>query len=142
MRTLITGVDADGRSCAVSLQDVALDPIGPGFGLGIVYATTSNPPPARPAGAAALIDQHLATGMIRWIVVDYAPGAETPKHHTDTLDLETVLSGSVELTLEDGVHLLEPGDMVVMTGVDHAWKAGPQGCRLSAVLVGTPVRGG
>ena len=86
-------------------------------------------------------DQHLETGMIRWIVVDYAPGAETPKHHTDTLDLETVLDGSVELTLDDGVHHLEPGDMVVMTGVDHAWKAGPRGCRISAVLVGTPPRG-
>ena len=88
-----------------------------------------------------LIDQQLATGMIRWMIVDYGPGAETPTHHTDTLDLETVLDGSVELRLDDGVHHLEPGDMVVMTGVDHAWKAGPRGCRLSAVLLGTPLPG-
>ena len=142
IRILITGVDADGISCVVSRDDLALNPIGPGFGLGIVYATTTNPPPARPAGAAVLIDQQLATGMIRWMIVDYGPGAETPKHHTDTLDLETVLEGSVELTLDDGVHHLEAGDMVVMTGVDHAWKAGPRGCRLSAVLLGTPPPGG
>ena len=72
------------------------------------------------------------------MIVDYAPGAQTPKHHTDTLDLEIVLQGSLELTLDDGVHHLEVGDIVVMTGVDHAWKAGPLGCRLSVMLVGTP----
>jgi hypothetical protein len=27
---------------------------------------------------------------------------------------------------------------VVMTGVDHAWKAGPDGCRINAILIGTP----
>jgi quercetin dioxygenase-like cupin family protein len=49
-----------------------------------------------------------------------------------------VLSGSVDLILDDGVHHLDEGDMVVMTGVDHAWKAGPDGCRINAILIGTP----
>ena len=72
------------------------------------------------------------------MVVELGPGSEAPMHHTDTLDLQTVLSGSVELLLDDGAHRLEQGDLVVLTGVDHAWRAGPDGCRLSAVLVGTP----
>ncbi|MGQ9348086.1 hypothetical protein [Mycolicibacterium gilvum] len=72
------------------------------------------------------------------MVVDLGPDSETPMHHTDTLDLETVLSGSVDLVLDDGSHRLEQGDLVVLTGVDHAWRAGPDGCRLSAVLIGTP----
>jgi quercetin dioxygenase-like cupin family protein len=135
---LITGVDASGKSCVVSQDEVAMNPIGPGFAVGIPYATTSSPPPARPAGAADLIDQHLPPGFARWMVVDYDSHAETPMHHTDTLDLETVLSGSVDLVLDDGVHHLNEGDMVVMTGVDHAWKAGPEGCRLSVILIGTP----
>ena len=46
-------------------------------------------------------------------------------HHTDTLDLETIISGSVDLILDDGAHHLEAGDMVVMTGVDHAWRPDP-----------------
>jgi quercetin dioxygenase-like cupin family protein len=65
------------------------------------------------------------------------PHSETAVHHADTLDLETVLTGSVDLLLDDGVHHLEEGDMVVMTGVDHAWKAGPDGCRINAILIGT-----
>ena len=87
---------------------------------------------------AELIDQVLPPGHARWIVVDYGPHAETPVHHTDTLDLETIISGSVDLILDDGAHHLEVGDMVVMTGVDHAWRAGPDGCRINAVLIGTP----
>jgi hypothetical protein len=47
-----------------------------------------------------------------------------------------VLSGSVELILDDGAHPLEAGDAAVVTGVDHAWRTGPAGCRLSVVSVG------
>ena len=137
-RTLITGVDADGKSCVVSQDELALNPVAPGFAMGIPYATTASPPPARPTGAAPLIDQYIDPGLVRWMVVELGPNAETPMHHTDTLDLQTVISGSVELVLDDGAHRLEQGDLVVLTGVDHAWRTGAQGCRLSAVLVGTP----
>ncbi|HEY9263686.1 MAG TPA: cupin domain-containing protein [Mycobacterium sp.] len=138
MRTFITGVDADGKSCVVSQEDLGLDQMAPGFAMGIPYATAASPPPARPAGTAPLIDQGIAPGLVRWMVVDLGPGSETPMHHTDTLDLQTVLAGSVDLVLGDGAHRLEQGDLVVLTGVDHAWRGGPDGCRLSAVLVGTP----
>lgn len=138
MRTLITGVDAEGRSCVVSDDPLTLDQLAPGFAMGIPFATSASPPPSRPAGSAPLIDQGIAPGLVRWMVVDLGPGSETPMHHTDTLDLETVVSGSVDLVLDDGAHPLQPGDLVVLTGVDHAWRAGPDGCRLSAVLIGTP----
>ena len=138
MRMLITGVDDDGKSCVISQDDVRLDSVAPGFDIAIPYSTTTSPPPPRPVSAADLIDQFLAPGLARWMVVDYGPGAATPNHHTDTLDLQTVLEGSVDLILDDGVHHLEQGDMVVMAGVDHAWKAGPDGCRLNAILIGTP----
>lgn len=138
VRTFITGVDADGRSCVVSQDELTLDQLAPGFAMGIPYATTTNPPPARPAGTAPVIDQGIAPGLARWMVVELGPDSETPMHHTDTLDLETVLSGSVDLILDDGAHRLEQGDLAVLTGVDHAWRAGPDGCRLSAVLIGTP----
>ncbi|MCZ0732442.1 cupin domain-containing protein [Mycolicibacterium iranicum] len=138
MRTLITGVDADGRSCVVSQDELTLDRLAPGFAMGIPFATSQSPPPARPAGSAPLIDQGIAPGLVRWMFVELGPHSETPMHHTDTLDLQTVLSGSVDLVLDDGAHHLEQGDLVVLTGVDHAWRGGPDGCRLSAVLIGTP----
>jgi quercetin dioxygenase-like cupin family protein len=135
---LITGVDVAGRSCVVSEDEVAMNPIGPGFTMAIPYTTASSPPDPRPAGAAELIDQFLAPGVVRWMIVEFGPGADTPMHHTDTLDLQTVLQGSVDLLLDDGAHRLGTGDMAVIAGVDHAWRAGPDGARMNSVLIGTP----
>jgi uncharacterized cupin superfamily protein len=58
-------------------------------------------------------------------------------HQTNTVDFDIVVAGSVELILDDGTHLLETGDCAVITGVDHAWRAGSSGCTVSAVAVGT-----
>jgi quercetin dioxygenase-like cupin family protein len=84
------------------------------------------------------VDLRLEPGLLRWDVVDYAPGATTPLHHTDSVDLDVVLQGSIEAILDDGPHRLDVGDCIVMTGVDHGWKAGPEGCRLLVLLIGTP----
>lgn len=54
MRTLITGVDEAGRSCVVENHELALDQLAPGFAMGIPYATTTAPTPAR-ADSAVLI---------------------------------------------------------------------------------------
>jgi len=40
--------------------------------------------------------------------------------------------------LDDGAHRLEPGDTVVVAGVDHAWRAGPDGCTMVNTMIGTP----
>jgi quercetin dioxygenase-like cupin family protein len=68
----------------------------------------------------------------------FAPNVQMPLHHTDTLDFDIVLAGTVELVLGDGAHRLGPGDSVVVTAVDHSWSTGPEGCTLSIVTVGTP----
>jgi len=77
-------------------------------------------------------------GHTHWVVSRWSPHEEAATHHSDTIDLDVVLEGSINLQLDDGHHHLVPGDCVVITGVDHAWKAGPDGCTLSVVLLGTP----
>ncbi len=59
-------------------------------------------------------------------------------HQTDTIDCVLVFDGSVELELDDGLHLLETRDCVIIPAVDHGWKAGPSGCRLCVMAIGTP----
>jgi quercetin dioxygenase-like cupin family protein len=140
MRRFTTGVDDDGRSRLAALEPVALAArsSAPGLLSAIIAETTSAPPPSRPAGSAILADLGVAPGLVRWFIVDYGPGIESPVHHTDTVDFDTVLAGSLVLTLDDGEHLLEAGDLVIVHGVDHGWKAGPAGCRLSVLSLGTP----
>jgi quercetin dioxygenase-like cupin family protein len=141
VRRIVTGLDSAGRSCAVKDGEFTFVAGMAGIGLNTVFKTSQTPPPARPEGNADLLDLGVAPGLARWMVVEYEPGLAFPMHHTDTIDFDIVLSGSIELTLDDGVHELGPGDCVMMTGVDHAWKAGPDGCRLSVVVLGTPPPG-
>jgi len=132
---MVTGTGADGRSCVVG--EVEIDRgVGP-VAVQSLYKTESSPPP-RPSGRADTRDLGVAPGATEWLVVDWAPNTQAPMHHTDTLDFDFVIEGSIEVILDDGAHLLEVGDCVVVTGVDHAWRAGPAGCRLSVALVGTP----
>jgi uncharacterized cupin superfamily protein len=61
----------------------------------------------------------------------------TQIHHTDSLDFDVVLEGSVDLVLEDGAHRLGPGDGAVIRGVDHGWETHQEGCRMSVVVIAT-----
>lgn len=139
MRLLVTGVDAAGRSCVVQDGPVALQG-GPGMAgvfYSVLHAAPSLPPISAGGGRAAdHLDLVVPPGALRWAAIEYAPGAEFSMHHTDTVDFDVVLSGSVELILDDGAHPLADGDSAVITGVDHAWRAGPDGCRLSIMTIG------
>jgi hypothetical protein len=56
-------------------------------------------------------------------------------HSTDTLDVDVVLSGQVELLLEEGRSvILREGDSVVLPGVKHGWRVGPEGASILFVM--------
>jgi quercetin dioxygenase-like cupin family protein len=138
-RLLITGVDAAGRSCAARDARVTLqgNPGMQGLQFSVLYDAPSLLTISTGGGRAAdLLDLVVAPGALRWTVINYAPGAEFAMHHTDTVDFDVVLAGSVELLLGDGAHPLTVGDSAVVTGVDHGWRAGPQGCRLNVMTIG------
>ena len=150
MRRFVTGVNAAGRSCIVDEGDVVLGAVEGIAGLvtASLWAADASPPPPAPPQAGHLVDVRLSPGFVRWTVVEHEPhessAAATPSstmHHTDAIDLIVVLQGSTQLVLEDDVRELRPGDCVVMTGVDHAMQAGPDGSRLITVAIGLPTRG-
>jgi hypothetical protein len=79
---------------------------------------------------------HCPSGSVLWTVFSQAPGEEFPLHYTATLDFNLVVAGSTTLILEEGEAHLDAGDCVLVNGLPHGWRAGPQGCELSNVLVG------
>jgi hypothetical protein len=135
MRQLITGVDARGRSCVVGEHPLAdLHERSP------MLVTFTGPADAlpRPPGNGEDVDLQVPPGVTRLAVARWASDFAYGMHHTDTIDFDTILEGSATLVLDDGRHLLERGDVAVVTGVDHAWEAGPEGTTISFVFVGTP----
>ncbi len=69
-------------------------------------------------------------------IVDMLPGGESPLHRTNSLDYGIVLSGSVELELENNEKtILNAGDICVQRGTIHLWRTvGNQPCRIVFVL--------
>jgi len=69
-------------------------------------------------------------------IVDMLPGGESPMHRTNSLDYGIVLSGSVELELDDNTTtVLNAGDICVQRGTIHLWRTvGDEPCRIVFVL--------
>ena len=57
-------------------------------------------------------------------------------HRTDTVDYVIVLSGEIEMRLDDSSVRLKAGDVVVQRGTNHAWvNVGTASARVAFVLV-------
>ncbi|MBK3562880.1 hypothetical protein [Streptomyces sp. MBT62] len=136
---LITGIDDQGGSCVIEERL----PSGTAFAAaGITVApaavTSSSPPPPRPPGRGDLVGVAAEPGIASWNFIEFPAGAKTEIHHTDSVDFDVVLDGSVNLLLDDGPHRLDAGDGVVVNGVDHGWQTEESGCRMSVVVIATP----
>jgi quercetin dioxygenase-like cupin family protein len=138
MQLLITGIDNPGRSCVVEETSTSVSRESGRPTLTVAAETESCPPPPRPPGRGELLPITRTPGLVRWSFVEFPPGLTTPFHHTDSVDFDVVLEGSVDLVLDDGAHRLGPGDGAVVNGVDHSWETHEEGCRMSVVVIATP----
>lgn len=58
-------------------------------------------------------------------------------HRTPTVDYVLVLDGPVELLLDEGAAIVQPGDCVVQRGTNHAWRNhGTTPIRLLTIMIG------
>ena len=74
-------------------------------------------------------------------IVDMMPGGASPMHRTNSIDYGIVLSGALELELDDGDKTrLGPGDIVVQRGTMHRWRnlSETEPCRIAFVLIEAP----
>jgi mannose-6-phosphate isomerase-like protein (cupin superfamily) len=56
-------------------------------------------------------------------------------HATDTLDINYIIAGSVELLLEEGRSVtLRAGDSVIIPGVKHGWITSPEGVTMLNIM--------
>jgi uncharacterized cupin superfamily protein len=57
-------------------------------------------------------------------------------HRTATIDYAIILSGQIDMLLDDTEVHLQAGDTVVQRGTNHAWvNRGDQPCRIAFILV-------
>jgi uncharacterized cupin superfamily protein len=57
-------------------------------------------------------------------------------HRTRSIDYAVILSGEIDMMLDDSLVHLKPGDVVVQQATNHAWiNRGTQPCRILFVLM-------
>jgi quercetin dioxygenase-like cupin family protein len=131
------GVDSHSLKGAEPSDD--LSGPGPGeVGIAELWATGPNLPPGTsdPTLAEQRWDVESAPGTSKWRLVMMGAGWQAPMHHTSTVDYDVILSGELELLLEDGTVTLRGGDTVVLPGVVHGWRAGPDGAAMAVTMLG------
>jgi mannose-6-phosphate isomerase-like protein (cupin superfamily) len=69
-------------------------------------------------------------------VVEYQPGVAPRRHRTETIDYAVVLSGEIDMPLDDSVVHLRAGDVLVQQATMHDWvNRGDVPCVIAFVLV-------
>jgi len=139
MRSLIAGTDDEGRSTILSEVVIAerdMHAGGPSH-RNDVFFLRETPPPARPPARAGYHETGIDPGHADFLVLQMPAGVEHPMHHTDTLNFHTIVQGHLDVVLDDGPHRLDTGDSLVLPGIDHGWKAGPEGCTMTIVNLGS-----
>ena len=72
----------------------------------------------------------------RFIVMEFAPGIASEMHRTETIDYIVMLSGEIEMDMDESTVTLKAGDIMVQRGTNHAWvNRGKTPARLAIVLL-------
>ena len=138
VRRVITGHDARGNAI------VKIDEVSKNLSSGRPGATacniwTTEGFPANNDGDAdeglRKVSTTLPNGTI-FRVIEFAPGVARRMHRTDSIDYIVVMSGEIDMELDDSVVHLTAGDVMVQRGTIHNWvNRGTDSCVLSVVLV-------
>jgi mannose-6-phosphate isomerase-like protein (cupin superfamily) len=69
-------------------------------------------------------------------LVEFGPGVSPRNHRTDSIDYAVVLSGEIDMEIDDAVVHLGTGDVLVQRGTIHNWvNRGAQPCVIAFVLI-------
>ena len=166
IRRVVTGLSADnkaivlfdsrdklivGRSGNASLNLWITDASPPGFSFkddaakkpsglsppdnGTAFRVVEFPP------TTAADEAKMEPQLMMKLVGDHAPARGLPvthpfMHRTRTVDYAIIMSGEIDMKLDDSIVHLKAGDVVVQQATNHAWiNRGTQPCRIVFVLI-------
>lgn len=164
IRRLVTGLDENDKAVVLFDSRVSLETRSPGVASVNLWITDSQPPGFSKADTADRAigisppDDGTTFRIVEFSPIDPATLAQMPRdmlmkrvehspargrpvthpfmHRTRTLDYAVILSGEIEMMLDDTSVHLKAGDTVVQQATNHAWiNRGTQPCRILFVLM-------
>src|SRR5918994_398177 len=138
VRRVVTGHDANGRA-VVKIDEVSnnITSNRPGASACVVWTTESFPVNNTGDADEGLrnVGTTLKNGTV-FRVIEFAPGVAPRNHRTDSIDYAVVISGEIDMELEDSVVHLNAGDVLVQRGTIHNWvNRSTKSCVIAFVLV-------
>jgi mannose-6-phosphate isomerase-like protein (cupin superfamily) len=138
LRRVVTGHDADGRA-VVKIDEISKNVTSgrPNQQACVVWTTESFPVDNTGAADEGLrkVGTTLKNGTV-FRVVEFGPGVAPRVHRTDSIDYAVVMSGEIDMELDDSVVHLKTGDVLVQRGTIHNWiNRGTQPCVIAFILV-------
>jgi quercetin dioxygenase-like cupin family protein len=142
IQRVVTGHDAQGRAVFKS-EDVTptkMIPSGDAAFL-LIWTTETVPADNNDETDGRLRDAGLTLNQGSVIrIVDMLPGKESPMHRTNSIDYGIVLSGEIELELDDGAkRTIGQGGIIIQRGTNHLWRnTTDKPARIAFVLIEAP----
>jgi mannose-6-phosphate isomerase-like protein (cupin superfamily) len=147
VRRIVTGHDDD-KVARVLIDGAATNQKfpGPGTVSTLIWVTDRTPADMavgtdiEDAGERILGSAPPANGS-RFCVIDFPPGNHAIMHRTETIDYVIVMSGEIDMDMDDSTVHLRAGDVMVQRGTNHAWaNRGTETARVAFVLLdGVPL---
>jgi quercetin dioxygenase-like cupin family protein len=138
VRRVVTGHDPNGRAI-VTIDEIAHNMVSrrPGHASCVMWTTDSSPADNAGSGDEGLrpVGTTLANGTV-FRVISFAPGVAPRMHRTSSIDYAIVMSGEIDMQLDDSEVHLKAGDVLVQRGTIHNWvNRGTEPCVMGFVLV-------
>jgi naringenin degradation protein FdeH len=166
IRRVVTAVDASNKAVVLFDSQLTLKPGGSGNPAANLWITDSSPPgfsskedaAAKPIGLSPpdngtvirvvefppldpAKEATMDPNFMMKVVGDHAPARGLPvkhplMHRTRTIDYAVILSGEIDMMLDDSTTHVKAGDVVIQQATNHAWiNHGKQPCRIMFVLM-------
>jgi mannose-6-phosphate isomerase-like protein (cupin superfamily) len=166
IRRVVTGLDTNNKAIALFDSHMTLVPGKSGIAGANLWNTDSSPPgfsftddsAKKPIGLSPpdngtairvvefppldpAAETKMDVNFMMKVVGDHAPARGLPvkhplMHRTRTVDYAVIMSGEIDMMLDDTAVHLKAGDVVIQQATNHAWiNRGTQPCRVLFVLM-------
>ncbi len=138
LRRVVTGHDANGRA-VVKIDEVSKNVTSSRAAQSACVVWTTESFPVNNTGDAdeglRQVGTTFKNGTV-FRVVEFGPGVSPRNHRTDSIDYAVVMSGEIDMELDDSVVHLKAGDVLVQRGTIHNWvNRGSLPCVIAFVLI-------
>ena len=139
IRRVITGHDASGKA-VVRIDDVGANKkSGRANQMAQVIWTTGDLPVDFAEDGEDKGGRQIGTtitGGSVFRVVEFSPGVAARNHRTDSIDYAVVMSGEIDMEMDDTFVHLKAGDVLVQRGTIHNWvNNGTEPCVIAFSLI-------